>query len=426
MKSRVLRGLCLLLVCVILCIAANFAAFMIDTPDMRQNAWQGCQMLGQQQGKPQMVGGFKSSQLDNFTSVLILKTAAYTGEESLLFKALGGYRVDMNARDGQSPWDAFCTYANGPESPTGGGMGYARYWHGYTLPLRLMLCVLDTANLQMLLYFVQLALLCLVLLQMHARGLSRLIPAYFLAYFLLMPFSASICLQYVPVSLLMLIACALILKWDEAIDRLMTLPAFFALLGIVTNYFDLLTFPLVSLGFPLVLALALRMDRGNSFKSLFWFTAFCGCAWALGYGGMWVLKWVLNGLAFGRDAFFAVFDQIGLRASSNGGELSRVGVLMDNLNVVLAKKSYLLLIGLCGFATLIPPAKLLLQKRSLRFDLRALNLLLPALAVCAWYIVMANHSFDHTYFTYRNASVIAFAGLAFLSCLLAEKRGDGA
>lgn len=426
MKSRVIRGFCLLAACILICIAANVLAFLIDTPDMRQNAWQGCQMLSMQEGTPQMVGGFKSSQLDNFTSVLILKTAAYTGEESLIAKALGGYRVDMNAADGQSGWDAFCTYASGPESPTGGGMGYARYWHGYTLPVRLLLCIMDVANGQMLLYFVQLALLFLVLFQMHARGLSRLVPGFFLAYFLMMPFSLSICLQYMPVSLLMLAACALILKWDEAIERTITLPAFFAALGILTNYLDLLTFPLVSLGFALIMLLALRMQRGDRFQSLFLLTAFCGCAWALGFGGMWVFKWVLNGLAFGRDAFFAVSDQIGLRVSSNGGELSRVGVLMDNLNVILAKKSYLLLIGVCALATLIPTAKALMQKRSLRLDLRALNLLLPAIAVAMWYIVMANHSHDHTYYTFRSVAVMVFAGFAFIACALLPKRGDGA
>ena len=276
MKSRVIRGFCLLAACILICIAANVLAFLIDTPDMRQNAWQGCQMLSMQEGTPQMVGGFKSSQLDNFTSVLILKTAAYTGEESLIAKALGGYRVDMNAADGQSGWDAFCTYASGPESPTGGGMGYARYWHGYTLPVRLLLCIMDVANGQMLLYFMQMALLFLVLFQMHARGLSRLVPGFFLAYFLMMPFSMSICLQYVPVSMLMLAACALILAADERIDRAVSLPVFFALLGLLTNYFDLLTFPLATLGFALVTELALMLRRGGSAKQLFVTTVLCG------------------------------------------------------------------------------------------------------------------------------------------------------
>ena len=422
MKHRVLRGMSLLLASFVLCVAANFLAFAIDTPDMRQNAWQGCLMLGEQMSSPQMVGGFRSSQMDNFTAVLILKTAAYTGEESLLQKALSGFRVDMYPEAGQSQWNAFCHYANGSESPTGGDMGYSRYWHGYTLPLRLLLCVLDVANLQMTLYFAQLALLCLVLFEMKSRGLGRLMPGFFLSYFLLMPFSMSVCLQYAPVSMLMLTASALILKWDERIEQAVTLPAFFAALGLFTNYFDLLTFPLVSLGFPLILLLALRLHRGESGCALFRLTAFCGCAWALGYGGMWALKWVLNGLAFGWGMFLAVFDQIGLRASSNGGELSRLGVLMDNLNIILAKKSYLLLIGACSLATLAPAAKALIAKRSVRLDLRALNLLLPAAAVALWYLVMANHSYDHTYFTYRNAAVMVFAAFALLSCLPSAKQ----
>lgn len=426
MKKRILRAALLLLVCLVLCIGANFLAFSVDTPQMRQNAWQGCLMLGEQLGQPQSVGGFMSSQLDNFTAVLILKTAAYTGEESLLIKALGGLRVDMNPTGEQSAWDAFCAYASGPESPTGGGMGYSRYWHGYTLPLRLALCVLDVANLQMVLYFAQLALMCLVLFQMKSRGLCRIIPGFFLAYFFLMPFSVSVCLQYVPVSMLMLIASSLILRWDQAIDQAVTLPGFFAALGLLTNYFDLLTFPLVSLGFPLILLLALRLQEGRSGKSIFWLTALCGCSWALGYGGMWALKWVLNGLAFGWEMFFTVFGQIGLRASSNGGELSRIGVLMENLNVILAKKSYLLLILFGILSSLLPAGKALVLRRGLRADWRALNLLLPALAVCLWYLVMANHSYDHTYFTYRNAAVMMFSGFACLSCFFLSRRGEDA
>ena len=420
MKSRTVRGICLLVVCFVLCLGANFLAFTIDTPDMRRNAWQGCLMLGEQGGTPQMVGGFKSSQLDNFTAVLILKIAAYTGEESLTAKALNGFRVDMPAQAGQSEWDAFCTYVDGTQSPAGGGMGYGRYWHGYTLPLRLGLCVLDAANLQMVLYFVQMALLCLILFQMKARGLSRLIPGFFLSYFLLMPFSASVCLQYIPVSLLMLLACSVLLKWDTAIERAVTLPAFFAVLGVLTNYFDFLTFPLVSLGFPLLMLLCLRMDRGEKGWKLFFLTVFCGCAWALGYGGMWAIKWGINGLVFGWYTLTTTLGQMKLRTSINGGELSRIGVLMNNLNVILAKKSYLLLLGICGLATLIPTIRA--AKRSIRVDLRALNLLLPAAAVCMWYIVMANHSFDHTYYTYRNVTVMVFAGFAFVSCLL--KRGS--
>ena len=425
MIHRILRGAAMLLLAVLLCAGSNILAFTIDTPDMRENTWQGSLMLGEQLSQPQTIGGFLSAQLDNFTGVLILKTAGYVGPESLLEKAFGGFRVDMPAQEGQSEWEAFCNYEFGELSPTGGGLSYSRYWHGYTLPLRLALCVLDTANLQMLLYFAQLALLIYVLYLMNKRALAPLIPGFFLAYFLLMPFSASVCLQYVPVSLLMLCASAAILLADDAISRTVTLPAFFALIGLLTNFFDLLTFPLVSMGFPLILLLALRMRRGESGASLFLLTALCGCAWALGYGGMWISKWLINVLVFGKESIYTITTQVSLRASDNGGSISRIAVLMENLNVILAKKSYLLLIGLCGLATLMPAGKALIKTRRIGLDLRALNILLPALAVCMWYIVMANHSYDHTYFTYRNAAVMVFAGYACLSCLLAPKRGDG-
>ena len=153
---------------------------------------------------------------------------------------------------------------------------------------------------------------------------------------------------------------------------------------------------------------------------MFWLTALCGCTWALGFGGMWVFKWMVNGMVFGWDALRTVSEQITLRASDNGGDLSRIGVLMDNLNIILAKKSYLLLIGACGLATLVPAIRL----RRVKIDLRALCLLLPAAAVAMWYLVMANHSHDHTYYTYRNATVMVFSGFAFVSCLL--KRGEDA
>lgn len=419
--KKAMHGLSLLLCTVILCAAANVLAFTIDTKDMRDHVWQGCLMLGEQQSTPQTIGGFLSAQLDNFTGVLILKTAGYVGPESLTQKAFGGYRVDMPAGEGETAWDAFCNYEFGELSPTGGGMSYSRYWHGYTLPLRLLLCVLDVANLQMLLYFAQLVLFVLVLHPMHRRGLGNLMPGFFLAYFLLMPFSTSVCLQYVPVTMLMLSACACVLLGDRRIERAVGMPAFFALLGLLTNYFDLLTFPLVSLGYPLVLLLALRLRRGERGRSLFCAAVLCGVSWALGYGGMWALKWLLNGLIFGWQMLYGIFAQIGLRASDNGGEISRIAVLLENLGVILKKKSYLLLLLLCAAVTLAPAGKAIARRQSLALDLRALNLLLPAAAVCLWYVVLANHSFDHTYFTYRSVTVAVLSGFACLSCLLVPK-----
>lgn len=420
MKKCVLRAAALLLSAVILCIGCNALAFLIDTPQMRQNAWQGAQMLCADGGTPQMVGGFKSAQLDNFTAVLMIKTAAYTGDQSLMEKALGGYRAELSAGEGQSGWEAFCTYGDGSQTHDG-GLSYTRYWHGYTLPLRLMLCVMDLANSQMLLYFVQTALFAAVLLLMARRGLLSMMPALFLAYFLIMPMAAGVCLQYAPASLVMLLSCCAVLAWDEKIHKAVSFPAFFALIGLVTNFVDLLTFPLITLGFPLVLMLALRLKKEDSFFRVSALTVACCAGWALGYGGMWVLKWVLAGAVFGWGRFYGIFTQIFLRVSSesNGERLSRLAVLKMNLDVILAKKAYLMLMLVTGAASFVDAVRRMIK--GARFDLRALALLVPAAVPFAWCIVMANHSFDHTYFTYRNMTMAVLALYAMIPCLVKEK-----
>lgn len=74
----------------------------------------------------------------------------------------------------------------------------------------------------------------------------------------------------------------------------------------------------------------------------------CSLAWGLGYGGMWALKWGINALVFSPDLLRGVHDQIALRLSSVSGEnqLSRLSVLLSNLDIVLAKPAFLLILGI--------------------------------------------------------------------------------
>ena len=85
------RAFLFLFVLVLLCISCNMAGTLIDTPKMRESVRQGTAMLCEQGATPELTGGFKTSQMDNFTSVLILKTAGYTGPETFWQKVFGGF-----------------------------------------------------------------------------------------------------------------------------------------------------------------------------------------------------------------------------------------------------------------------------------------------------------------------------------------------
>ena len=218
----------------------------------------------------------------------------------------------------------------------------------------------------------------------------------------------------------MFLACIALLFWDQQIDGAVGMPAFFAAVGVVTNFLDLLTFPLVTLGFPLVLLLCLRLKAGDSLVRLLKTFFFCCMGWGLGFGGMWALKWLIVAVCFGWHYLGNIFSQVFLRVSaqSNGTSFSRFDALRINLNILLSKSSYLLILGLTGIASLLPAARSLMHKMHVRLDMRALILLLPLAVSLAWYIVMANHSVDHAYYTYRNLAMGVFAGFACIGCLI--------
>ena len=218
-------------------------------------------------------------------------------------------------------------------------------------------------------------------------------------------------------TLLALLSCLLLLCADEAIGRTIGLPGFFALVGLLTNYLDLLTFPLVTLGFPLALLLALRMERGDGLRALLPRLIACGLCWALGYAGMWMLKWAFVAGVFGMDRLAGIFEQAALRVSSasNGEAFSRLSALRLNLGVILDKSAYLLVL-LAGFASSCLIA-LHRAHRAHQSGLRArlqpgaLAPALLALVPLLWCLVMANHAYDHAFFTYRNLTVTFLAAM---------------
>lgn len=430
---KLLRTLALFALLVALGTLCNFAACLIDTPTMRQNAAQGARMLADQSSQPELVGGFSSARLDNFTAVLILKTAAYTGPESLAMRAMGGMRTDMRAQEGADLWDAwyaFCEVADGSASPTGVGLSYSRYWHGTILPLRLLLCVLNLSNIQMLLYFAQLALLLLAALLMQRRGLTRLLPGFAAAYFLMMPGAMGVCLQYAPVSLITLLACCAVLAWHDQLHRAVGLPGFFALVGLAVNYFDLLTFPLVSLGFPLVLSLCIRLceesPKARGLSRLVLHAIACCAAWGIGYGGMWAAKWLLTALFIGPQWLEGIREQAMLRLSSGGGEgfAARLDAMRMNIAVISDKTAYRLLLpcvaALTAACTAFRIGRLHRDAQRARFDSRILALLIPFALPFAWMLAMANHVCDHYYYTYRILACAVLAVYALLTYAFAS------
>ena len=101
-------------------------------------------------------------------------------------------------------------------------------------------------------------------------------------------------------------------------------PELFLLTGILTSYFDFLTYPVVTLGFPLC-AYFLLAERESIKKGLQKVIGYSFC-WGVGYVGMWALKWIIADVTLHtgtiKDAAWSIIgrtEAIGGRPRMNGG-----------------------------------------------------------------------------------------------------------
>ena len=114
------------------------------------------------------------------------------------------------------------------------------------------------------------------------------------------------------------------------------------------------------------------------------------------------------------DRLAGIFEQAALRVSSasNGEAFSRLSALRLNLRVILDKAAYLLVLLLALAASLALALRRALRGgRGLRPQPGVLALMLLAAVPVLWCLAMANHAYDHAFFTYRNLTVTFLAAL---------------
>lgn len=401
------KGTLFIFMLVLFCIGQMLIFPLIDTPRLRSNAAEAVDKIWAQGVNPEIIGGFAGARYDNYTSVLIIKTAAYTGPETPIQKAFGGFRVEVPIQEDTDAWGAYCTYEDAINIETG-GLSYSRYWHGYSLPLRILLCFFTFSNIQLLCYGLEMLLIMASVILLYKRGLTALLPGWCFTLLIMVPAMMGICIQFVPCMLLFLCGSVLLLLCKERIDRSIGMGFYFVALGLLTSYFDLLTFPTVTLTIPLLILYS--MDRHeNKTPSLL---PLCIC-WGLGYSLMWSLKWLLNGLTLDASLFGGVLAQLRLRisSSSNGVQYTRTEALMGNIRMVFGKPAYLFAFFLSLIITLIWGHN---RKKSLS---GVFSLLIPFVFPLLFMLTTANHIFDHGYFTYRNLAGPIFTLYILLASL---------
>lgn len=313
---------------------------------------------------------------------------------------------------------------------------YTRYWHGYLVYLKPLLLLLDWRQISVAGVVLQLLLMAATVWLSIRKKQPGVGAAMIIGFLFMKPLLVLVSLTMTVCWIIVLAALLFMLVKNDWLWEKKLYPEFFLMVGILTAYFDFLTYPVVTFGFPVCAYFLMNGNRlvstggspdkggqigkagtskggeaGPLLKEAVRGVVGYGICWGIGYAGMWAMKWVIADLTLHtgtiKDAVWSIIgrtEAIGGRPRFNGGfyviglNLQEYDyVIYPVMAVVIALVSLVMVVAAC-------------RKRGVG---TVLTRLVPYMIVFfipfVWIIVVQHHSALHARFTFR---IIAVAVLA--------------
>lgn len=389
---------------------ALLLAFLLPIDPMRAHVRQSLEMIEKEFADEVLVDGYPSTMTGNFTDCLMLEHAVYRSENhGLVEQVLHIYRGEScEEEDSWWPGQSLRDYLDGVPQPR--EVEYARYWHGYLIILKPLLLLTSVNALRILNSAMQLLLVGFVIMSFCRKDAWQLAVGFLLS----LPFlfylstyaslSLSICFYLMTFSLLIQ------LRWDSRLNAKGLYGEFFLTIGMATSYFDFLTYPLITLVFPLIVYLYLHSGTlGRRLRAVLGYSA----QWFAGYIGLWASKWILTDVLTGGSTIRDALCTLLARTYSAEGH-SRldgfVSVIDKNIQPY-GNWCFVILTGI-GLALLFRGIVRREVRRKRAEDF--IPFILPALYPLIWFFVAQNHSEQHWQFTCRIFACSVFA--AYTAC----------
>lgn len=293
---------------------------------------------------------------------------------------------------------------------------YLRYWHGSMSIIRPLLIVLNIEQIYLINKIIMYGLAIVLLILIFQK--SKKVAIIFLISMIMVAFPiVPYCLEYSWTFYIMLITSIIAILIEKKGNK--HLYILFFISGILTCFFDFLTTEIITVLVPVLLVLLIRKEdnRLANFKEGFIFVFVSCILWGLSYVAMWLTKWVLASIILNINAIEYVKENAMLRINGLQGLSSKkdmyIGALYNNfhclypINIVKNKKE--LLKYVLTFFTVLA---LVIDWKSIKKQWFAGLLLLIALTPYLRYLTLANHSYRHAFFTFREqiVSIIALIG----------------
>ena len=353
---------------------------------------------------PKAVIRLKQCQMDNYTDALIMSQIYRINRKQPVRAAMKMVRADEIGHD----WDQAGLLLRMTKGEDLEEATYARYWHGNSFLFRPFFLLMDFTLLRWWLFAIS-TLLMVALLCMFYReaGLLKTL-ALASGFVATCGFVTQFSMQFFPILALTVITCMLVIKRGESKRS----GLLFFVVGSMACYFDLLTTPLLTLGMPLAVMLALKRNEDFRLKDNLLEILRLSVLWGVGFALTFVSKWALATLILGHNVFAEAFN-VGLY---------RLGV-DDFTRWDAVGKNFKMLV----LPMIVIPALLLIVinvVRRKKFNVKkALLFLLVGLMPYLWFLVLSNHSYLHWWFVYR-LQAISVVCLFFMLTDMESRKQD--
>ncbi len=285
---------------------------------------------------------------------------------------------------------------------------YARYWHGYLVVLRPLLTLFHLTQIRALLTIL-LCILALILIYLIYKKINIIVSFIFFTGLLgIEYFYLGFSLQGIFVFIIMMVASIIILL---KYNKIKSFGLYFFIIGMLVNFFDFLTVPIVTLSIPLVLYFLLKKEKEPEniteiLKQMIQYTF----AWGMGYALTWLTKWTLVDIFFNRNLIAVAINQVLYRSALTGSitEYSIFSVIKENISYIkiplfISLMTTFLIISL----NILRFKKLkIVRVNSEKLITNILPYLVISIFPICWYSILQNHSYYHAFFTYRNLIII--------------------
>lgn len=327
--------------------------------------------------------------LDNFTESIMVNTA-YSVNDNSLRSILSAERQILST----SELNQIKNLRAAVDGNANLRSSYERYWHGYLIFLRPLLSVMPYSVIRILLHAALYGLFGLLLIKIWKQQRKSRVAALVIGAIAVDFFWLGQSIQFSQVFIIGIIMALLLLKYPGKAGKI-----FFAG-GALTSFFDLLTAPLVVLGF-LLIADGEKKSFTNLVKQ--------ASLWSMGYLLFWTTKWLLTELFLGSGAISnALVHVVNRTVTSPDANFSHFRAIQLNLaQLVGYAKLSQIIVGLIGVGLF----GLWLSFKKKKVDISKVGYwLMMGLIPYAWYLVTANHCYLHVWFTYRS-QFMTIAGL---------------